>query len=252
MTILLLAVGFSALVLGSSALFQISQRRLRAVRFRALTLKPNVLLTRYPITFLSGPRTVFRFFDHWNDIPLFLREHGYEVYVIEPTGRTPEERLKSVCSALESMPTQCHLVADGSLEQDMQKLANLRLSKVSSFTVVKSSHRERSSSRPTELSINDLKPLAKAVEFFEVPPVTDVVSTTSGRFKLILLGAHNFLIKRRTFFVHPFETAEIPMAANFKSEERFLDLAISLAERDLIGSDERHATDFFFGPHSSS
>lgn len=237
MTILFFALAISALVLGSSALFQVSQRRARALRFRALTLKPNVLLTRYPIAFLSGPRTVFRFFDHWNDIPLFLREHGYEVYVIEPSGRSDDERRESVCSALESMKTRCHLVADGSLERFIQTLANLRLSKVASFTVVRTSHRDRYLHRATELTIDDLKPLAKVVEIFEVPPVVEPVSTVSGRFKLVLLGAHNFLIKGRTFFVHPFETAEIASPENFKSEERFLNLAISLAERDLIGSD---------------
>ncbi len=237
MSILFFAFGLSAFVLGFSALFQIAQRQARSARFHALILKPNVLLTRYPIAFLGGPRSVFRFFDHWNDVPRFLREHGYEVYLIEPSGRSDEERRDSVCAALESMKTQCHLVADGSLELEMKTLANLRLSKVATFTVVISSHRERYPALATEPTIGDLKPLAKVVDIFKVPPPETVISTFSTRFKLILLGAHNTLIKRRTIFVHPFETAEIMSKTGFKSEERFLDLAISLAERDLIGSD---------------
>jgi hypothetical protein len=224
----------AALLIFASISFQIWQRRIRASRFQGLVLKPNCLLTRYPIAFLSGPRTVFRLFDHWNDVPLFLREHGYEVYVIEPSGRTLSERTESVCAALESLQSRCHLVADGSLEQDMESLASMKLAYLSSFTVVKTAARERYPSQSTSISPRDLKPLASAVEIFEVP-ADILVQGFSAKLKLLLLSGHNFLIKRRTLFVHPFETAEV--SSGFASEERFLDLAISLAERDVIGSD---------------
>lgn len=224
MAFLFVAFIASASVLLMSALFQISQRRARALRFKGLQLKPNVLLTRYPIAFLNGPRTVFRFLDHWNDIPVFLREHGYDVFMIEP-------------NEVASITTRCHVVADGSLKAEIESLARLRLGNIVSLTLVTTAHREQNAHPSPSLSIEDLKPFASAVDIFMIPPPAEPMTTVSARFKLILLSSHNFLIKRRTLFVHPHETAETASPSNFKSEERFLDLAISLAERDLIGSD---------------
>jgi len=215
----------SLAVLGASLGFQVLERRHRARRFKTLTLKPNCLLTRYPIAFLSGPRTVFRLFDHWNSVPLYLREHGYEVYVIEPSGPSLEARSASVMSALTSLG-RCHLIADGSLEADLDAIAALRPLEVSSYTVVKTADRARYQ-RSNSISPRDLKP--SLVDIFEING--SVASGFRAKAKLILLMAHNFLIQRRTRFVHPFETAEV--SQGFTSEESFLDLAISLAERDF-------------------
>lgn len=235
----LATLALAAFAIGLSLAFQVSQKRRRAARFRGLVLKPNCLLTRYPIAFLSGPRTVFRLFDHWNDVPLYLREHGYDVYVIEPSGHHRDERAESVRTALAQLDSSCHLIADGSLEGDLEALAAMKLANVSSFTVVKSRERAESDREKRSLSVNDLKPLASAIEVFEVsPPASFSIAAGSERLKLVLLGAHNFLIKHRTGLVHPVETAEVSFGqAGFQMEERFLDLAISLAERDLIGSD---------------
>ncbi len=239
MTALIVALALAMFVIGASAAFQVSHRRHRNERFRGLQLKPNCLLTRYPIAFLSGPRTVFRLFDHWNDIPLFLREHGYEVFVIEPAGRNLKERTDSVRSSIAELNSNCHLIADGSLEADLEAIAEMKLANVTSLTVVKAAHRQRFVRSPSAPSVRDLKPLAVAVEIFQVDqPPGFTNNAWSQNLKLVLLAAHNFLIKRRTLFVHPFETAELsPAQPGFVMEERFLDLAISLAERDLVGSD---------------
>lgn len=235
MLIFFTALTLSALVIGASLLFQVSQRRMRAVRFRGLELKPNCLLTRYPMAFISGPRTLFRLFDHWNDIPLYLREHGYEVFVIEPAGRTRLERTESVRVAVSQLETNCHLIADGSLEFELEELARMKMPHVTSLTVVKTRLRERFASREPTLSVNDLRPTATAVEIFEIESIEFPLRGFAHRMKLVLLGAHNFLIKRRTQFVHPLETAEFSSARpGFVIEQRFLDLAISLAERDVL------------------
>ena len=219
----------SAATLALSLVFQVVERRMRAQRFGSLELKPNCLLTRYPIVFLSGPRTVFRLFDHWNSVPLYLREHGYEVYVIEPSGKTRPERTASVLSAIESLG-RCHLIADGSLEQDLEEIASLRPLGVASSTVVKTPDRNRYATRASGLSPRDLRP--SLVEVFTIQG-----SSANGwmaKSKLVLLMAHNFLIQKRSPFIHPFETAEIS-PDSFANEAKFLDLAISLAERDVSG-----------------
>ena len=226
---LILVLVFSAVSLIFSVGFQFYERRTRARRFQCLEIKQNCLLTRYPIVFLSGPRTVFRLFDHWNSVPIYLREHGYEVYVIEPQGKKRAERTSSVLSAIESLG-RCHLIADGSLEADLEEIASLRPLGLASSTVVKTPDRLRAAARPAVLSPRDLRP--SLVENFTIQGSS--VDGWAAKSKLILLMAHNFLIQRRSSFVHPFETAEIS-PSSFVSEARFLDLAISLAERDVSG-----------------
>lgn len=220
----MIALVAALLLLTATLVFQIGERRARARRFNQLVLKPNCLLTRYPIAFLAGPRTIFRLFNHWNDVPLFLREHGYEVYVIEPSGRTSQERAASIKN---SLTERCHIVADGSLERDLAGLADC--AQAISLTLVRTSHRDRYSGA---ITAGDLRP--KPYQVFEAAPLPG--SGTRAMVKLILLSAHNFIVRSRTQFVHPFETAELGLDG-FKSEQRFLDLAISLAERDVVGSD---------------
>ncbi len=223
----------SAFILALSLVFQVIERRVRSRRFASLELKPNCLLTRYPIVFVSGPRTVFRIFEHWNSVPLYLREHGYEVYVIEPSGTRREQRTASVLSAVQSLG-RCHLIADGSLEEDLENIASLRPLGVASFTVVKTPDRKRYDvARESSISARDLKPSLVDVFMIQGSAGGGWMNTT----RLVLLMAHNFLIQRRSQFVHPFETAEVSIGS-FGSEARFLDLAIRLAERDVSGSTE--------------
>jgi hypothetical protein len=225
---LTIALVLSAATLIGSLAFQVFERRTRARRFRSLVLKPNCLLTRHPIVFLAGPRTVFRLFDHWNSVPLYLREHGYDVYVIDPSGAKRAARTASVLSALRSLG-RCHLIADGSLEEDLEEIATLRPLEAASYTLVKTPDRERylKPSGP-RIDARDLKPSLVDVYTIEGRGAQGFMSKT----KLVLLMAHNFLIQRRSHFVHPFETAEVS-PESFANEERFLDLAISLAERDF-------------------
>lgn len=59
----------------------LSKRRLR--RFQNLSLVPNVLLTRHPIVFVSRARSLFGLGGDFFELPVFLREHGYQVEEIE-------------------------------------------------------------------------------------------------------------------------------------------------------------------------
>ncbi len=43
-------------------------------------LIPNCLLTRSPLLFLTGPRSLFYFTAYWNTYTAYLAEHGYEVF----------------------------------------------------------------------------------------------------------------------------------------------------------------------------
>jgi hypothetical protein len=42
-------------------------------------LRPNCLLTRYPICFVHGLKNIFCARDYWHGIPEYLKVHGYEI-----------------------------------------------------------------------------------------------------------------------------------------------------------------------------
>lgn len=262
MIMLLAGIALAACVIFIGVVTQVMKNNRRQARLRGLELKPNCLLTRYPIAFLSGPKTVFRFFDHWNDVPVYLREHGYEVLIIEPNGRTPAARAEATLKALSESGTRCHLIADASLEQEMEVIAERGLATLVSLTVVKNPNR-KSSETKNEVSIFDLKPRKIALETFEIGRgKTDLASGLEAKFladlgfdssrptllelaSRLLLKCHNFVLRRRargknaapSAGVDALETAELGIFQGFRNEACFLTLAVSLAERDLTASD---------------
>lgn len=57
-----------------------------------LVLRPNCLLTRRPLKFITGPRSLFFYKKPWGDIPEILYEHGYKVELISLPFRSSELR----------------------------------------------------------------------------------------------------------------------------------------------------------------
>lgn len=242
MIVLASGLALAAGLLTTSVATQMAKKRKRKERFRGLELRPNCLLTRYPIAFLSGPRTIFRLFDHWNDIPLYLREHGYDVIVIEPSGATPEMRAQATLEALTSNSARYHLIADASLEAEVDLIAEKAPTSLISLTVVTNSERSKSDQRLAQtaaLSVAALRPRRIAVESFEVQDSDATLGFESAKPSLLeltnrlLLKCHNLALRGRTAAVDALETAEFGLFRGFRNEERFLNLAVSLAERDL-------------------
>lgn len=219
----------SILVLVAAVVFQVRRTTLRRKRMSDLELRPNCLLTRHPIAFISGRRSVFRLFDHWNEVPLFLREHGYEVLTIEPN---PRSISASALKALDELPGPCHIIADSSLNPELETIARSRHANAASLTRVFNPRRRPKADRRRGLAIDDLKPLESAIEEFEIP-VKPRPAGFGERVNLALLWAHNHLIVGSRRAVDPIETAAIQSRRPFALEERFLDLAVQLAERDV-------------------
>ncbi|MES2857514.1 MAG: hypothetical protein V4692_16710 [Bdellovibrionota bacterium] len=185
-------------MLGYRSLRRASRKR----RFAGLELRPNCLMTRYPIVFVAGRRTLFKPFDQWNDVPLYLREHGYEVAVIESPTRT--WNASAVSKAVEAFGQPCHLIGDRVSEAALEEVAVIPGLKIQSITLVNSSDAQPPKKSARAL-LDDLKPRRSVVETFAVAEM----GLSSG-------------------FLNP---------SSWKLEERFLDLAISLAERDAQWSD---------------
>lgn len=217
----------SVLTLVAAIVFQVRRTTQRRQRLNELELRPNCLLTRHPIAFIAGRRSVFRLFDHWNEVPLYLREHGYDVLTIEPNPRSVSA---SALKALDELPGPCHIIADSSLSSDLETIARSRHANAASLTRV-CNPRRRPRTRRRALAIDDLKPLESAIEEFEIPSARP--AGFSERVNLALLWAHNHLIVGSRRAVDPIETAAVESRRPFALEERFLDLAVQLAERDV-------------------
>ena len=229
-------LGLSALLatvfVGSAVAVQILERKRNRARLKGLELRPNCLLTRYPIAFVAGRRSLFRLTDHWNCIPHYLREHGYEVLVIEPApGKSP---LNSITAALGEAGGRFHLIADSSGEALLQGVARAKMANVASLTVVRNEV-AREEQEPVVFSADALTPLPSAVEIFNVKRPTGPLAIYD-RAALALLWLHN-LVFMRGKKIDPTETGAGLSRAAWKLEARFLDLAISLAERDARWSD---------------
>lgn len=244
-----LAFYLSLFLILSALTLQFMSRKIRDRRFAGLTLTPNCLLTRHPILFLNGPRSLFHFINHWNDVPRYLREHGYEVFTFDMRFN---RHLKSFDStelhaALDAMQIKCHVIGDSSIAAAIYEIASFNHLNVASLTLIQNPHRSNQSGIAALLAksqknhrplVNELKPTATAVEIFQLPtlrPNTLAWPIIFNHLARLRLRLHNLLIP--TPGVDPIETAYDIDRASWTIESQFLTLAVQLAERDLIYRD---------------
>lgn len=111
MTVIIPILSISIFVV-SLAIFSNKMRSRQSFPFE---LKPNCLLTRWPLLFISGPRSIFYFSSYWNSYTSFLAEHGYEVYKLNlpwKNTRHRRERFKHFLNMQEQNNRRFHLVLD--------------------------------------------------------------------------------------------------------------------------------------------
>lgn len=98
-----------------------------------LELRPNCLLTRSPIVFVTGRRSLLYFLNYWNEIPGFLREHGYEVRVCSLPWRDSANRFQTLSRFLDSANRPVHLIADSTSRAEVEKLLLTKRARLASF-----------------------------------------------------------------------------------------------------------------------
>ena len=88
-----------------------------------ILLKPNCLLTRYPVVFLTGQRSLFYFRKYWNAYPEILAEHGYEVFTLHLPWRGParSSRMKNFLHN-QTASKKFHFICDFPTEKDFRML----------------------------------------------------------------------------------------------------------------------------------
>ncbi|UXR63884.1 hypothetical protein EZJ49_12500 [Bdellovibrio bacteriovorus] len=127
MDILLLAMATTVFLLGLALISNRARRR----QDIAFELKPNCLLTRWPLLFVTGPRSIFYFSSYWNLYTAFLAEHGYEVFTLHlPWNKTNlrKERFEHFLKQQEDLGRHFHLVVDAPTWLEFQDLLRQRRS----------------------------------------------------------------------------------------------------------------------------
>lgn len=158
--------------------FAVLTNQLRARREFSFELKPNCLLTRWPLLFVTGPRSLFYFKTYWNSYPAFLAEHGYEVFTLHLPWNNPQQRLERFQHFLEQQEEHgrhFHLIMDNATFSEFEPfLRAQRSSTLRSLTEI-SEH----SSHSTALSALPL-------------PYAEVECPEQGRLPLSLKIAYAF------------------------------------------------------------
>ncbi len=131
---MLLAPALAAIsILSLLVAFRWLSVRQRSKRLVDLELRPNCLLTRSPIVFVTGRRSLLYFLNYWNEIPGFLREHGYDVQVCSLPWRGSATRYQSLSRFLETTTRPVHLIADFTSRAEVEKLLLTKRARLASF-----------------------------------------------------------------------------------------------------------------------
>lgn len=86
-------------------------------------LKSNCLLTRWPVVFVTGPRSLFYFRRYWNLYPIYLAEHGYEVFTVHLPWLSFSKRRKKMQAFLKlHQNKKYHFVMDSISAHEMHDL----------------------------------------------------------------------------------------------------------------------------------
>ena len=178
---------------------------------KALVLRPNCLMTRTPLVFITGSRSLLYFFNYWNMIPGFLREHGYEVRVWNLPWRDGDAQFQILQMLLLSSRTSVHLLGDSSSVGMLKRIQLTNPDRISSITT------------PDELSLPESK-----------------ACTWADFILRFAFGAHVFLLR----LSHKGAGAGFAVAQQnelglyegsqpWQIENAYLNRAISLAENEL-------------------
>jgi len=131
----------------AAAIFSNRQRARQEISF---SLETNCLLTRWPLLFVSGPRSFFYFANYWNNYPSYLAEHGYEVFKLNlPWNKTPwrQKRFQEFIHQQHKLGSRFHLIVDSATLAELETvLHSLPAEIIMSLTEITDQGR-RSSSR---------------------------------------------------------------------------------------------------------
>ncbi len=102
----------------------------RPKKKKNISLRPNCLLTKKPLVFLSGKSSPFYRGHYWNSIPHFLAAHGYKVIEVETPSLISTQSHDWAKNLFESLCEEfngAHIFSDTSVIEKLHKLCPLKL-----------------------------------------------------------------------------------------------------------------------------
>jgi hypothetical protein len=154
-------MGWIFLLIGAGVSFYLIRDNLtRSRRKMEFALKPNCLLSKNPLLFVGGKKSIFYCLQYWGMIPSYLTQHGYEVHELDLPWRKDHLRELSFVNFLkeqEECGGRFHLFFDESSLPMMQKIfARESFKSVASNTLVAPEF--------TEVGSASLQPLRHSIE----------------------------------------------------------------------------------------
>lgn len=129
----LAALAFLSFLVGT----QTHLRRRRIQRFEHLELRPNVLLTRFPLVFVSRPKSLFHLAGDFLELPAYLAEHGYRTEEVEIPDRADRHAL--LTRLLDASREPLHLFVAEAFTSEALDLALEGHSQLASLTLMSQS-----------------------------------------------------------------------------------------------------------------
>ncbi len=180
---------------------------LLSMNFDNLVLRPNCLLTKSPLVFVPGPRSLFHYEHSYGYLPRYLCEHGYVTSTLSLPFRGLQLRKVAFKKWLNSSAGRNHLIMDqlvyGELKSELE--SPLGLDCKQSLTVIASTNFD-----------------APSAEIFIVAEK----QFTSARY-----ACHRILSRAQQTTTPPFERTFLNF--NQLTYDRFLDHCVKLAENEI-------------------
>lgn len=226
----------SVVFVSAGAALQSWAQRARARRLLArMDLEHNVLLSRWPIAFVSGRRSVFWRSEYWSFAPRYLAEHGFDTFALDLPWAHEERRWTALRAAVDRLPSPCHFLFDSSSDQLANSLARGRHPNVASVTIARSVERSASNARRTKDAplASALAPTSVPVYELSVLRPTARIADAPGIAVRASFALHRAALALRKDAPAALRTEEIAaFDESLRVERRFLEHAISLAESD--------------------
>ncbi|MFK8139275.1 MAG: hypothetical protein AB8E15_13025 [Bdellovibrionales bacterium] len=119
-------IGFIVVLSSFFAGLFILNNKLRAKPIELDELKPNLLMAQSRLVFVEGKKSIVYYKSYWNQIPNYLRQHGFFVDEAKLSWRNSEERLKEIRLYLEQRKHPMTLFFHESAAQEAIELSKFQ------------------------------------------------------------------------------------------------------------------------------